>query len=166
MYLKRHRNIEPAVYNESRILEQPIPNTHQELAGDITASQDGNASIDFSMSQESQNCTTPTVDPISLETENLHQEADDVEQKPNVSQLAMRVANNNDILNLIDADDDAEIISFEGDEIEMIVGPKGFAKPMVLMDDNRIKRENDEISGSEPYYETVSISNTNCFLKR
>lgn len=61
---------------------------------------------------------------------------------------------------MIDEDDDVQIISYEGEEFEMIVGSKGFPKPMILMNDKRIKRENDEISGSEPYYETVSI-NTN-----
>lgn len=65
------------------------------------------------------------------------------------------VANNNDILNFI-ADFDIEVVNIEGEEIEMTVGPNGFAKPINTMLDGRIKRENDELSGAEPYFETVS----------
>ncbi|XP_055308955.1 uncharacterized protein LOC129572867 [Sitodiplosis mosellana] len=160
-YMEKHRNIAPAIYNEARLVEMPIPVTHQEVIEEMDSHADDNGPIETDLAAESS--TTPNgnasaVDPLQSEPEpeqeTTNSQADEIEQKPNVSQLGLRVANNNDILNLIDEDNDVELLSFEGEVFEMTVGSKGFAKPMILMKDKRIKRENDEISGPEPYYET------------
>lgn len=158
-YMNRHRNIEPAVYNDARLVEKPIPVTQPRLV-DNTSDNNGTIEEDlldnFSTSHDGNESPGST----SFESENTNKKTDQTEQKLSNQQLGLHIANNNDILNLIGEDDDVEIISFEDEEMEMTIGSKGFPKPMILMNDKRIKRENDEISGSEPYYETVSI-NTN-----
>lgn len=157
-FLKRSRNVEPAIYNESRLFEQPIPAIQDEPVDEMDSQFDNNGSTEPANCSASHDDNVLTVDPL-FEPENTNEETDQTEQKPNIPQLGIRVANNNGILNLIDEDedDDIELISYEGETFEMIVGAKGFAMPMILMHDNRVKRENDELSGSEPYYETVSM---------
>lgn len=166
-YMNSHRNIEPAIYNEARLLEIPIPEFHQVEEVEVHADNDGsleaNLVADVSTSQGD---NTSAIDPLSVEPENTNEnelenhETNQNEQKSNIPLLGLRVANNNNVLNFIEDDDedDVEIISFEGEQFEMTLGRKGFAMPQIMLPDERIKRENDEISGSEPYYFTVSIN--------
>lgn len=172
--LERSRKIEPAIYNEARLVEQPIPVIHDESDDEIDSQID---ETDFQFDDNRQMEIVPTtscsasnslnaqqIDPLA-EPEITNQGTDQIDQKPNVAQLGLRIANNNGILDLIEECDDVEILSFEGETFEMTVGAKGLAMPIMTTHDNRIKRENDEISGSEPYYETVSaIQNLNGFL--
>lgn len=161
-YMKRRRNNKPAFYNEARLAEKPIPATQQveeevvDVNVNVSVDEDVDSNHLVADLSPSQDDIASAVDPFSGDPENANKEMDQIEPKPNIEQLTLRVANNNDILHLIDDDDDVGIISYEGEQFEMIVGSKGFAKPMILMSDNRVKRENDEISGSEPYYESVS----------
>lgn len=160
-FVTSHRNIEPANYNDARSKENPIPAKHNDLVVEAGSHVDIDDSTEAHLSTE---CSTSqlAIVPLSSEPEKTGQQTDQNEIKPDIQQLGLRVANNNGILELIDESsdedelNDVEIISYGGEHFEMRCGRKGFANPMILMDDQRVKRENDKISGSEPFYETVS----------
>lgn len=185
-FMDQRRNIEPPIYNNNRLKEFPIPNINiqdnrEENTQDDEDSEVSIASIaenhqDSSNLQNEDNSSGNNVDANgSIETQSGIDEiettvdfnidensndgdpllivASDVEVKyGSIELVSVHAGNSGAIDGLLD---EPEIVNYDEDVV-ILIGQHGLPKPKQYTNDNLLKREGDEVTGTMPYNITVS----------
>lgn len=177
----RFRNIEPAIYNERRLNEQPIPEFNAENG--LHALEDYNeydemiAADDTMIEPLEENTASEYAQSVRIDLFNRNNidvgvgldsiqdsKADDVNDGDGThSEIDVKLivplytmANNDAIINQLQEHETIIVEDSSDDDMEIKVGPKGFGKPLGATLDDLIKRETpDEISGDMPFIQKV-----------